>query len=172
MDKQKIVEFINEYIGQFDERLHVRGGVDLHLDIDLDSKIVTLATFPGFKTNEFIIFGLDGAFLFTQNELLNEISRLIMTKDIFMRFYYRALDAFEEFSNKKSQYTISLSKDSTTNYLNIDKTTGGFFFSTNDDTDKVQAYFTETEIESMKDDPRFEAINFEKAIIEEVEGRK
>lgn len=168
MNKQKIVEFTNEYIGQFDERLHVRGGVDLHLDIDLDGSAVTLATFSGFKTNEFIIFGLDGAFLFTQNELLNEISRLIVTKDIFMRFYYRALDAFEEFSNKKSQYTISLSKDSAINYLNIDKTTRGFFFSTDNDSDKVQAYFTKTEIENMKNDPRFGAINFDKAVIEEV----
>ena len=149
MDKDNIVEELNEYFKSLDQRLSV---VNDDGDLTLDCNGFYQAWFKQFNRNKFG-YSVDG-----------DLDLLFIKEGYLTKFYNKAIELLDEFD----KYTVSLSDDSTTNYLNIDKTTGGFFFSTNDDTDKVQAYFTKTEIERMKNDPRFKAINFDKAVIEEV----
>lgn len=154
INELKIAEELNEFVKEIDDHFTVDvNGEDLNLKIKICNSNLCICYFSNFEMNSLVIL-----------QSLEDKASIAAKTGIIHKFYTKAI----ELMDKYDKYTVSLSEDSTTNYLNIDKTTGGFFFSTNDDTDKVQAYFTKTEIENMKNDPRFEAINFDKAVIEEV----
>lgn len=155
MNKPKIVKELDNCVKTIDSNFSVDGSDgDLNLKIKICNSNLCICYFSNFEMDSLVIL-----------QSLEDKASFSAKTGIIHKFYTKAI----ELMDKYDKYTVSLSKDSTTNYLNIDKTTGGFFFSTDDDTDKVQAYFTKTEIERMKNDHRFKAINFDEAIIEKVE---
>lgn len=156
MNKDKIAKELNKYMQGIDKNLSVTEK-DGYLDMSYFKGATTVSC--GLKA-KFMTISLDTKHI-----------NVFLKNDYLGKFYRKVIELTNKYDKNTDscKYTVSLSKDSTTNYLNIDKITGDFFFSTNNDTDKVQAHFTESEIISMGNDPRFEAINFNNAFIKKVE---
>lgn len=150
MNKDKIVEELNEYMKGLDPKLSVENDTDGDLALNCNNDCQ--AWFDGFDRNSFD-FNVD-----------DDLTTLFADKGCLTKFYHKAIELMDKYEAK---YTVKILPD-ITGYLSVyqgilgtsdcDNATAKTYFKT---------HFTQSEIEELKKRDNV-AVDWDKAIIKEV----
>lgn len=148
MNKEKIVEELNNFVKSVDNRFGVTGGGH---DLNLIFNKHVISYFSRFKIDRFIISFID------DNE-----AKVVLKSHMLNIFYNKAVEILKQ--NEK-KYTIKVVNNDR-GYLFFDDIAKEYSFA-NKNNKFFKSYFTQSEIEELKQQADI-AIDWDKAIIKEV----